>query len=143
MIFFIAAVVVSIAIVGVLFGATYKFTDSIERRADDLSDELGTSISILNDEKAMPYNASNNTLFVYVKNTGSTILTMTNKSVLVLINGTAYSNLTFWIVGGGTDWAPDTVATILIGDISLPADDHTLKVYVKKGASDTLEFTIT
>jgi flagellar protein FlaG len=142
MIFFIAAIVVATAITGVLITTTYKFSDSIEKRGGDIGDQIGTDIEIINDEAAMPYNASNNTLTVYVMNTGSTIINFDNATVIVMINGTFYDNLTFVLPSGITQWGPNVVITIVVGDVTLPDADYRLKVVVAGGADDKIIFRI-
>lgn len=143
MIFFIAALVVSMGIAGVLISTTYKFSDDIESKGNDIGTNMLTDIEIINDVAAMPYNASNNTLTVYLQNIGSTKINADNKTVIVMINGTYFSNLTFILPSGESDWGPQMVLTIVVGDVSLPAADHRLKVVVQGGASDEIWFKIT
>jgi len=141
-IFFIAAMVVSIAIAGTLISTTYRFSDDIERRGNSMGDYLNTDIAIINDATAMPYNSSNNTLTVYVLNTGSTTIPLNNQSVYVLINGTAYTNLSFVLPKDVTSWGPKTLLTIYVHELTLPANDYKLKVYAG-GISAEMEFRIT
>jgi flagellar protein FlaG len=142
MIFFIAAIVVATAITGVLITTTYKFSDSIEQRGGDIGDSIGTDINIANDEIAMPYNASNNTLTLYIQNTGSTMIPFDNATVIVMINGTYYDNLTFVLPSGVTQWGPNIMMTIVVGDVTLPDADYRLMVVVASGAKDTITFRI-
>ncbi len=142
MIFFIAALVVSMAIVGTLISTTQRFSDAIEERGAGMRDVLQTDVEVINDPVAMPYNASNNTLTIYIKNTGSTTLPFTNKTVLVMINGTYFENLTFVLPPGTQTWGPEIVLTVVVGDVTLPDADYRLKVVVKGGVSDTITFRI-
>lgn len=144
MIFFIAAIVVATAIAGTLISTTYRFSDDIESRGNSIGNQIGTDIEIINDPVAMPYNSSNNTLTLYVLNIGSTIIDLDNSSVIILINGTAHTNLTFILPGGKVSWGPNTALTIVVKEVTLAAGDHRLSVIVAQGgARDSIEFRIT
>lgn len=142
MIFFIAALVVSMAIAGTLISTTQKFSGDIQKKGNSMGDTLLTDIKIINDPAAMPYNSSNKTLTLYIKNTGSIILPFSNQTVLVLINGTAFTNLTFVLPATAKSWGPEIVMTIVVGNVQLPKNDYTLKVVVHGGVYATTPFKI-
>ena len=140
-IFFIAALVVSIAVAGTLIQTAYNFSEGIESRGNSMNDYINTDIAIINDATSMPYNSSNKTLTVYVLNTGSTTIPLSNQSVYVFINGTACTNLSFVLPKDITSWGPKTLLTIYVHEQNLPASDYKLKVYAE-GTYDELEFRI-
>jgi len=141
-IFFIAALIVSMAIAGTLISTTTKYSNDIEKRGSDMGTTLLTDIKIINDPVAMPYNASNNTITLYIQNTGSTIIPFSNQSVHVMINGTFYSNLTFVLPSGASSWAPQIILTIVVKQVTLPDNDYRLKVVVTGGIYHTITFRI-
>jgi len=142
MIFFIAALVVSMAIAGTLISTTQKFSGDIQKKGGSMGDTLLTDIKVINDPVAMPYNSSNKTLTLYIKNTGSTTLPFSNATVLVMINGTYYSNMTFVMPSGVKTWGPQVVLTVVVHEVTLPKNDYRLKVVVHGGVSDTITFRI-
>ncbi len=140
LIFFIAALVVSAVAVGVVFQATDNLRQGIEDKSGGIVDSLRRDIDIINDEAAMPYNATNSTLTLYVLNTGKDPLVFP-AGVAVLINGTAANNVTMY-VQGGTVWAPQTVLTLVVGNMGLPTGmDHRAKV-IAHGTDDAIAFRL-
>jgi len=142
MIFFIAAMVVSVAVVSTLISTTYNFSNDIEKKGGSMGDFLLTDISIINDPVAMPYNASNKTITLYVMNTGSTSLPLSNRSIIVMINGTPFTNLTFVLPKNVTSWGQHVVLTIVVGEVTLPKQDYKLKVVVQGAVYDQITFRI-
>jgi archaellum component FlaG (FlaF/FlaG flagellin family) len=59
-----------------------------------------------------------------------------------MINGTFYSNLTFVLPNGASNWAPQIVLTIVVKQVTLPDNDYRLKVVVTGGIYDTITFRI-
>ena len=142
MIFFIAAIVVSVAVVGTLISTTHQFSNDLQRRGGDMGSAIQTDIKIINDPVAMPYNATNKTLTLYIMNTGSTILPYSNASVIIMINGTTYTNLSFVTPSGGKTWGPDVTLTVYVHDAVLPKQDYRLLVVVHGGVTDSINFRI-
>jgi archaeal flagellar protein FlaG len=134
MIFFIAALVLSVSVVGALHGTTSRLAGGIGSRGDHLHDELTTNIRIVNDPAKMP-----NPLNLYVMNTGSR--TIPTSEVFVLIDGTAHTALTFTVLGGSATWRTGEVVEITTGQ-NLAGGDHARAVVVAHGVSDTIWFNI-
>jgi archaellum component FlaG (FlaF/FlaG flagellin family) len=141
-IFFIAAIVISVAVVGSLISTTHNFSNDIKSRGNDMGKTIQTHIAIINDPVAMPYNATNKTIAFYVMNTGSTILPYSNSSVIVMINGTSFSNLSFVLPSGVKTWGPDVTLTIYVHDVILPKQDYRLLIVVHGGVTEELNFRI-
>jgi len=136
LVFFIAAMVVAAAVVGAMSKSVFEVTDGINGKSKLLDDQLKTSIMIIND----PDNVLNNPVKLYVKNTGSTILSQ--DLITVQLDGDA--NLTYAVsVTGGTNgqWSPSSLLTITITK-NLASGDHIAMVTTENGVSDTLKFTI-
>jgi archaeal flagellar protein FlaG len=142
MIFFIAAIVVSVAVVGTIVSTTHNFSADLKRHGGDMGNTIQTDISIINDPVAMPYNATNKTIAIYIMNTGSTILPYSNSSVIIMINGTSFTNLSFVLPPGVKTWGPDVTLTVYVHDVILPKQDYRLLVVVHGGVTDEINFRI-
>ena len=136
-IFFVAAIVVAGSLSGVFIGLSGNMASAVEKRANNFSEKLDTSIKVINDPAFMPYNDSNLTL--YVKNTGSISLLPTD--LTVLIDGNNENSSSWTIVGGSNEWAPSIVLAIHL-NIILANGDHTAKVVLSNGISDSMGFRI-
>jgi archaellum component FlaG (FlaF/FlaG flagellin family) len=136
-IFFVAAIVVAGSLSGVFIGLSSNMANAVENRANNFSDKLDTSIKIINDPAFMPYN--NTSLTLYIKNTGSIPLLPTD--LLVLIDGQDQNSSSWTIMGGLSQWVPGLVLEIHL-NIILANGDHTAKVVVSNGISDSMGFRI-
>jgi archaellum component FlaG (FlaF/FlaG flagellin family) len=136
-IFFVAAIVVAGALSGVFIGLSSDMANAVENRANNFSDKLDTSIKVINDPAFMPYN--NSTLTLYIKNTGSIPLLPTD--MLVLIDGKDQNSSSWTIIGGLAQWVPGIVLEVRL-NIILANGDHTAKVVISNGISDSMGFRI-
>ncbi len=136
LVFFLASMVVASTLAGVFITSTDTISNAIRSREDSLSERMKSDISIINDPNNMP----NDPLTVYVKNTGSTRMNMTD--VKILVNGTLQQTSSIQLVDSDDNyWSPTDVIKVEV-DINLPAGDHWLKVVASHQSEDTLEFTI-
>jgi archaeal flagellar protein FlaG len=136
-IFFVAAIVVAASLSGVFIGLASNMATAVEKRADNFSDKLDTDIKIVNDPAFVPYHDSNLTL--YVKNTGSIAILPTD--ILVMIDGTDQNSSSWTIMGDSDQWVPSIVLEIHL-NIILANGDHTAKVVISNGISDSVGFRI-
>ncbi len=136
-IFFVAAIVVAASLAGVFIGLSSNMAQAVEKRANNFSDKLDTSIKIINDPAVVPYQDSN--LTVYIKNTGSNQILPTD--ILVMIDGKDQNSSSWTIVGGSNIWGPSVVLEVHL-NIILANGDHTAKVVVSNGISDSMGFRI-
>jgi flagellar protein FlaG len=141
MIFFIATLVVSIAVVGVLGGQTSHIALSMENSAQNTQSQIENNFVVINDPSFIPH--ANGTYTFYIKNTGSDGFYFTNNSVTVMINGSVISPS---IVGFAT---PDNTGELepgQVGDIyvTVPIGNgfNTLTVVLDSGLSKTFTFQI-
>ncbi len=140
LIFFIAGLVVASVVVGVMLSSTTNLADGIEGRSSSLADSLRSDVRIINDPVAMPYNATNQTLTLYVLNSGTISLPATNATLRAFVNGTFAANTTVYIVGGGS-WGPQGIAIIEVHGLALTSGtDMLVTVVAAHGATDRLEF---
>ncbi|MCL4340526.1 MAG: flagellar protein G [Candidatus Thermoplasmatota archaeon] len=140
MIFFIATLVLSVAVVGVLGGQTTHLALSMQNSAQDTSGMIQTDFSIINDPSQIPY--SNGYIF-YIKNTGSDGFDFTNTTVSVLINGTIVpqSDLKFTSPSGSGELMPGQVGEIVV-NVTLPQGYNQIEVSLINGVSKNMEFQV-
>ncbi|WP_075056380.1 hypothetical protein [Thermogymnomonas acidicola] len=141
LIFFIATLIISASVVGVLGGAqTFHITSSIQESSRNTAGAIGTSFEIINQPDMIPYD---NGYVFYIKNTGSTQFYFTNTTVSVVLNGTLLtgSEVTFSSPqrvpgarpgGGGDNGPPEPI----------PPGYYTLSVTLSTGNSQELEFEV-
>lgn len=142
LIFFIAAMILAAGLSGVFIASIQELSDSIRSRGEGISEELKSDIEIINDPACMPYNSTNKTLIVYVQNIGKR--TLNYKKSIVLINGTAYTNLTYKLLDGGSEWLPQTTLQITVGNVTLSKNvNYRLKVIVEGKATSVIDFKVT
>src|SRR5512137_2660613 len=132
-IFFIASLIVATAVAGVFMGTTVKFANDLKTKGNAYSNEMNTEITIINDPSAMPYNSTNATLILYVKNIGTTSLYVNATRVLIDGNYSCSDNLTFRLLDGATSWSSEVTLEITVGNCTLISGDHKAKVIVEHG----------
>lgn len=137
-VFFIAAIVVSVGIVGAFNTSISKINGNVQARGETLSDELTTDIRIINDAGEMP----NNPLVLYVLNTGTHSLAPSE--TIVLLDGQAHTSLAFDVLDSADDeiWRQGQVLEVTLTGSNLASGDHRAKVIVGHGVADTLRFNI-
>jgi flagellar protein FlaG len=136
MIFFIASIVVATMVVGGLYAVSQDFVDALEEKGQANSDSLRTSIVILNDPVAMPYDNVTDELHVYVKNVGQR--GVDTSSVLVFVDGfpVVPDNATVVV---GVQWVPGSTLDVTV-TVTIADGDHSLKVTAEHGSSDSIWF---
>lgn len=153
-IFFIGALIVSSMLSAVFIGVSLQFKDGIEARSDALNKQLRTDIDIINDPRQVPYDASNLTIILYIKNTGSTTISIS--TLTIEINGTLYGytsgpasgttfNETVLISPQGVqEWVPESTLMVKVNLISplVPGSICMVKASVEYGASSTFSFRV-
>ncbi|MEM3396593.1 MAG: hypothetical protein QW620_02915 [Thermoplasmata archaeon] len=153
-IFFIGALVVSSILSAVFIGVSLQLKDGIEARSDALNKQLRTSIEIINDPRQMPYDSNNSELVLYIKNTGSTTISVV--TLTIEINGTLYgytsgsaSGTTFndtQLISptGIQEWIPESTLMVKVKLVSplIPGSSCLVKATVEYGASCTFSFRV-
>ncbi|GGM73479.1 flagellar protein G [Thermogymnomonas acidicola] len=139
LIFFIATLIISASVVGVLGAQTFHITSSIQESSRNTAGAIGTSFEIINQPDMIPYD---NGYVFYIKNTGSTQFYFTNTTVSVVLNGTLLtgSEVTFSSPQPGY-LAPGQVGEITV-HLSLSPGYYTLSVTLSTGNSQELEFEV-
>jgi len=139
LIFFIAAIVIAVGVIGVVTTNVQSITASYSMGSKSLADQLKTDITIINDPAAIPYSANNYSFFV--KNTGASILDPS--TVNMFVDGNYTRNLTYSVMEGGTSWSPTCVLMLnysILKNPVLSSGDHTVRVVAGNGVFDTMAF---
>ncbi len=140
LIFFIAAIVIAVGVIGVVTVNVQSISGSYGMNSKTLADQLKTDITIINDPGKIPYVASNYSFFV--KNTGKSTLDPT--AVNMFINGNyAYITGNWTVMEGGSLWYPTNVLRLnYTRSSALSAGDYTVRVVAGNGVFDTMAFRI-
>lgn len=136
-IFFIAAIVISTMIAGVMITSIQETSVVFNQRSKSLVDNIKDDITIIND----PDSVSNDPMIIYVKNTGDSSLALDEKTFDILINGTYHSNFSVDSISGGDEILPSDVAKLTI-NTTLPSGSHTIRIYVRGSEWDEMKFRI-
>jgi flagellar protein FlaG len=110
MIFFIAAILVSSAVAVTLIEVIDRYSDEISDQASIVEGEMSSRMTIINDPLYVQYDTTSTNLTYYIKNTGTSDLSL--EDIIVSANGTVKAGNELWItlLGGGSNWRPgDTI----------------------------------
>ena len=140
MIFFIATLILSISVVGVLGGQTAHLALGMQNSAQGTSSQIQTNFEIINDPSSIPYH---NGYVFYIKNTGETGIYFTNTTVNVLINGTLLSGNEVSMISPGNsgEIMPSQVGEIVV-NLTIPSGYNEITVSLANGLSKNMEFQI-
>jgi flagellar protein FlaG len=129
-IFFIASLILAVAVVSVIGTHTLGLTQNIKEKGSLLASRYQTDIVIIND----PLKISNS---IYVKNTGKTALHP--ELVDVFIDGNYTEPVSRSIEQGGSLWLPGDVLNLTM--TSLPSGTHSIMVVTENGVIDVFKYT--
>ncbi len=140
MIFFIATLVLSVSVVGVLGGQTAHLTMGMENSAKGTSSLIQTDFQIINDPSHVPYN---NGYVFYIKNTGENSIVFTNSSVSVLINGTLMTGSLLNVISPGNSGQilPSQVGELVV-NTTIGSGYNQITVTLSNGLSKNMEFQV-
>jgi archaeal flagellar protein FlaG len=135
-IFFITAVVLATAAVGLFGGITNKVSDDMRMQGDRASDQLRTDITIINDPAVI---ATSPALIIYVKNTGT--FNFDPNQMELLIDGVPQTGMVYDVLGRTDDntFRPGEVCQIS-KTTTISNGDHKVRVVTPNGVADDLDF---
>lgn len=137
LVLFVALVVIATGVATTFIDSGQRVAASIDDRGDTVSDRLRTDLTLLEEAYGSPYNSSNDTVTVLVKNTGERTLDPPNDTLDVFLDGAYVPDPTVRVVGGGR-WRPGAVAEVRL-DATLADGTHRVKVSTG-GVHDTVQF---
>lgn len=140
MIFFIATLVLSVSVVGVLGGQTAHLTMGMENSAKGTSSLIQTDFQIINDPSHVPYD---NGYVFYIKNTGENNIVFTNNSISVLINGTLMTGNLLNVISPGNSGQilPSQVGELVV-NTTIGSGYNQITVTLSNGLSKNMEFKV-
>lgn len=143
LVIFIAAIIVSAGIAGVIVDSAELYGDSLRQSQSEHAKDVSTEIQIINDPgtPSASYDEPSNTLTVYVKNVGDRIIPANADELTVLVNGTRHP-VASATIHEDDRWRPGSVAELTV-DVVLPSNSETRVVVVVSGDRDRYEFTTT
>jgi len=140
-IFFIASVIVALAIVGVVSISVGSLAGSFNAKSDDLSSQLRTSVKITGDSCYL-----GGSTYVYVKNVGSSFINANATNVFLSgaalgVNSIHLYRDNSWVEYSTIDaWRPGELARFTTTS-SLPTGYNRLSVVVENGVYDQVEYS--
>ena len=140
MIFFIATLVLSVSVVGVLGGQTAHLTLGMENSAKGTSNLIQSDFQIINDPSHIPYH---NGYVFYIKNTGENGIIFTNSTVSVLINGTLVTGSALNLISPNNtgEIMPSQVGEIVV-NLTIGSGYSQITVTLSNGLSKNMEFQV-
>jgi archaellum component FlaG (FlaF/FlaG flagellin family) len=109
----------------------------LKMKSETMSNEMGTSIKIVNDPRHVPYGEGVITL--YIENIGE--MSQSYNDLILFIDG-EYTEFDAKIVNSSSgNWVTGEVIEIT-ATIALEEGDHTAKAILGNGVSDTLDFRL-
>ncbi|MFH1448464.1 MAG: hypothetical protein ABIG39_06380 [Candidatus Micrarchaeota archaeon] len=139
-IFFIAAAIVALGLVGVMTAAAGSVANAFNQKADTLSDQIKTDITIISDPCYIGGYS-----YVYIKNTGDSYLDANTTAIFVdstyvsvaaidILNGT-------WVLYSDVGiWGPYDVVRFNTTS-SFSTGYHTLRVVAENGVYDSIYYS--
>ena len=139
-----ASIAVACMVSAAIFITAFGIRDSISQRSQVEENYLKSKILIINDVAYSPYDPINNTVRLYVKNIGYTVLDMNH--TVVLLNASTYPlRCPDTIRALGDDvWAPQVVVEINI-TLRTPlqaGNDYIATVVADYGVKDSIKFRV-
>lgn len=109
LIFFMAALLVSSAVAVAFIDVADNYSRGLRDEAALLRADMTSSLTIVNDPGMVPYDNASKNLTFYIKNTGTSELSI--QDLLVSANGTVFvgNGTGIMLLGGGIRWDPGTV----------------------------------
>ncbi|MDY7082912.1 MAG: PQQ-binding-like beta-propeller repeat protein, partial [Halobacteria archaeon] len=136
LVFFIAAIIASTAVAGIILSAGANQAQSLTERGLEKAEKIRTDVKIINDPMEVPYDGTN--LTIYVKNTGTTDIPLSKLDVL--IDGYFQTQVNVTDFDGDGVWWPGENAKVNVTNSSL-GGNQTIKI-ISGSASDTLSVDI-
>jgi flagellar protein FlaG len=131
LILFIATVLVAGSVAGALTGGVNQLSSALDDRGGDVSEEIRTDVEIISDAgSGAVYDATNDTVTLLVKNTGSNTLAGTADTIDVVLDGAYRANVTTAFVDEDA-WLPGSVLRVRVHNVDLAAgEDHRVVIDV-------------
>ncbi|MFA1610579.1 flagellar protein G [Halobellus rubicundus] len=143
LILFIASIVIAAGVAGVLIDTVTGISGALDDRGADVAENIRTDVEIISNSDSTVYDQDNDTVTLYVKNTGRRTLPATNQTFDVIFDAEYRTNVTVSVVDGGPEWTPHGVVEVEIGGLSglEGTGDHQATLVVD-GDEETFRFNV-
>ncbi|WP_136588906.1 CARDB domain-containing protein [Salinigranum halophilum] len=138
LILFIASIVIAAGVAGVLIDTVSGISNAVDDRGGDVSKSIKTDAEIISDPEAGVYDETNDTLTLYVKNTGVRTLSADARTVDLFVDGRYQTAVSVSVVSSD-EWTPNAVVRVVATGVTLSAGDHRVKLVVDTD-EETFEF---
>ena len=139
LILFIASIVIAAGVAGVLIDTVTGISGALDDRGADVAENIRTDIEVISDSESSVYDDGNNTVTLYVKNTGRRTIPATGESFDVIVDAQYRTNVSVSVVDGSTEWTPHGVVEVTVSNLGLNAGDHRVRLTVS-GDEETFRF---
>lgn len=138
-VYFVAAIIVAGVVSGVLVAVTNDISSGLSKRGDRLREELDTEFKIINDPDNIP-NMSGFYHF-YIKNVGGRMITTSNTTFTLLINGEiiSFNNFSF----SDETIHPGEYTTMNVKIDVISQGNHKIRLVGPSDVKDEFKFKIT
>lgn len=139
-ILFIGGIIAILGVVGAVADQAVSFNQAVDDRSESVGGEMRTDVTVLNDpgSSSTSYDDANETLTLYLENTGSRTLPPDPDALDVLVDGRYVTDVSVAVLEGD-DWHPGAVVR-LRANVSLAADESHRAVVRVDGARSVYEF---
>ena len=141
LIIFIASIVVAAGVAGVLVNTVSGIGTALNDRGVDVARDVRTDTEIISDPGSEVYDDTDGALTLLVKNTGLRTLPADAAAYDVIVDARYRTNVTVVAVYEDTEWGPNSVVEVRIGDLALESGDHRVK-FVVDGDEEVFRFNV-
>ena len=136
-ILFIASMVATVGVAGVVTNQAQVISGTSENRIQEMQEDVRTDVTVINDpgSRSSTYDATNETVTVYVKNVGDRPLPTDPNAIDLLVDGRYQTDFTVTVLDGD-EWYNGAVARIRANETL--AQNETHRVVVRIDGSETL-----
>ena len=141
LVIFIASIVVAAGVAGTLVTQVDRVSTSITDQSEGIEEQIDADIEIISDTGSPEsiYDDTEDTLTLYVKNTGDVELDARPDAIDVLIEGSFTPPETVELTGGAERWSSGSVVKVTVEEPLDPDTSTRVTVAVKEN-EDTIRF---
>jgi flagellar protein FlaG len=141
LILFIASMMIAASVAGVFTSSIGQLSGALSEQGLDVSSDVRTDIEVISDSGSDAiYNATSETITLYVKNTGTERLAAEPGQLDVLVDGQFVTDYTVARADGTGAWQPGSVVRVDIAQ-SLSTGDHRVQLTVNND-EEVFEFRL-
>lgn len=136
LIIFIASLVVAAGVVGTLTTGVERVNSAIDDRSLDVTQQVRMDMAFVSDSGSNTYDSSDDSVTVYVRNTGSQGIPTEASAVDVVFNGEFIANENITVQDANdvdsNVWRPNDVVNITVTNVTVQDGDNRLVLLVNE-----------